>query len=732
MKQPDSKTIAFIDNYSGRRFNLRGSSADKSVIAVIENDGGTWEPHLVNLFHRLIRSDDICLDIGANIGAHTLIMSSLARDGHIHAFEPSSLNFGFLSKNLEDNHATNVTAHRLGLSNVAGPRPFHTLVDIPGASFAGELVTAGQATSRNVGKLIRAGLGCDFPYTSEAAEFSTLDQWTAENNVETSHLVKMDVEGSEDFVVEGGSSFLRKVKPFFISELNIKSLKYYFGIEPINYFNRLADIYEYIYVIDNYGGLVRARKFAQVEACLTEAKYWADVLCSASEVALEPLDPRGSLQRARPLDPAFPEVRSVPSGLGRSRVGAVANDASTAKINVLYFTVVPLAVLNNGGTLCCRNHIRQLASDPQVKLTIATTGPAEWAHGNQEFARTLGYNSIHIPFQCIPKGWRFLPDALLFPHEKWAPEYASINKGLLSVVEELAPDVIIVDYLPSALYVRSIFDLAIPRVVITLNRESEFFREQRRSGQVAGPKLCAWIANFRFWLWERWVQRHCSGLVALSCNDLPTGLPRSVVLETMPPTLARSAERWSDKGSKDVFFVGNVNHYPNRMAMEWICTQLAVEVEALDPEIRFRLIGATKEAVPESWRRPCVEFLGLADDKEVTRRFIESALFIAPIANNFGSKMKLLECLSHGTPFIATVPAMSGLPFLEGLDTIDLKRPRDAARLIGRMLGNPEMLVAMSRSNDEATSRFQATRCGEWGRYLRRVIGSAEASARAG
>jgi hypothetical protein len=398
------------------------------------------------------------------------------------------------------------------------------------------------------------------------------------------------------------------------------------------------------------------------------------------------------------------------------------------KIRVLYFTVVPLASASNGGTMCCRNHVKQLAIDPQVELTVVTSGPGEWTEGHRAFVQSLGCESIHLSFEFSPKGKRRLPDEVLFPQEKWAHEYSNVNDRFVALAEELRSDVIVIDYLPSAAYVASVFGLSIPRVVITLNREADFFREQRKSGQIVGPWFYLWVANIRFWLWERWVQRHCNGLVALSCNDLPSRLPVSIVVEAMAPTLNRSAAKWSYMGNKDVFFVGNMGHYPNRMAIEWICTQLAVEVELLDPEVRFCLIGAARDDVPESWRRPSIRFLGVADDKEVTRRFTESALFVAPISNNFGSKMKLLECLSHTTPFVATVPAMSGLPFLDEVETIDLAEPRDAAKRICRMLNEPESLVASSQRNEASTLRFQAAQQGVWGRYLRRVIASARGS----
>lgn len=722
MSLPNSKSVEFIDRFSGQKFTLCGSSADQSVIGPIETGGGTWEPHLVSLFHRLIRPHDVCLDIGANVGVHSLVMADLAHDGHVYAFEPSSMNFAYLKQNLASNRITNVTACQLGLSNVVGKRAFHTLIDIPGASFASD-----PGTTRSIERAIEDGLGYKFPYTSETVEFSTLDEWLARYRVETVRLVKMDVEGSEDFVVRGGETFLNRAKPFLVAELNTKSLIHYFGIEPRIYFDRLSNIYNHIYMIGEAGELVLVHDFEEVANFLSETKYWADIVCSAVELAPEPyLPPQGlMIELASAIAPCARD--SAPGPEMAQQAVPEPNRRQADRIKALYFTVVPLALLTNGGTMCCRNHVEQLSLDPEVDLTVVTAGPDEWAESHRGFVQALGSDHIHLAFEYSPTEKPKLRDELLFPQEKWAYEYSNLDERLVAVVTDLLPDVIVVDYLPSTVYVRSIFDLPIPRVVVTLNREAEFFREQRKSGQIAGRWYYLLIANIRFWLWERWIHEHCHGIVALSRNDLPTGLPDSIVLDDMAPTFRRSHARWSYKGNKDIFFVGNTIHYPNRMAMEWICTKLAPHMEALDPEVRFRLIGAAEADVPESWRRPSIEFLGVADDKEVTRRFTDSAVFVAPIANNFGSKMKLLECLSHGTPFVATVPAMSGLPFLNELDTIDLQQPKQAALTIYELLRNPEKLEALSRRNDALTAEFQGNRYGAWGRLLHRVLSSVRA-----
>src|ERR1019366_6569447 len=51
---------------------------------------GSFEPATVKLYETLIRQGDIVLDIGANIGAHTLPLARLVGEmGRVIAFEPT-------------------------------------------------------------------------------------------------------------------------------------------------------------------------------------------------------------------------------------------------------------------------------------------------------------------------------------------------------------------------------------------------------------------------------------------------------------------------------------------------------------------------------------------------------------------------------------------------------------------------------------------------------------------
>jgi FkbM family methyltransferase len=82
---------------------------------------GEFEPELQNLLPHLNLSGAVCLDIGANIGLHTITMCGLAGPaGQVVAFEPEAHNFKLLEQNLQLNGVTNVRLEQCVVSDQEG------------------------------------------------------------------------------------------------------------------------------------------------------------------------------------------------------------------------------------------------------------------------------------------------------------------------------------------------------------------------------------------------------------------------------------------------------------------------------------------------------------------------------------------------------------------------------------------------------------------------------------
>ena len=74
-----------------------------------------FEPKIRSIFKDKIKQGDTIIDVGANVGYHTLLLAKLVGGGKVYAFEPEPKAFGLLSKNIKQNGYKNVVLINKGL-----------------------------------------------------------------------------------------------------------------------------------------------------------------------------------------------------------------------------------------------------------------------------------------------------------------------------------------------------------------------------------------------------------------------------------------------------------------------------------------------------------------------------------------------------------------------------------------------------------------------------------------
>ncbi len=82
---------------------------------------GHYEAELLRLIGTMDLKGSICVDIGANLGLHSLAMSAaVGPSGTVFAFEPEAHNFQLLEHNLRANGASNVISRRMAAGEAEG------------------------------------------------------------------------------------------------------------------------------------------------------------------------------------------------------------------------------------------------------------------------------------------------------------------------------------------------------------------------------------------------------------------------------------------------------------------------------------------------------------------------------------------------------------------------------------------------------------------------------------
>lgn len=155
---------------------------------------GEFSEGEVAIFRQWIRTGDIVLDVGANIGAHTLPMAQLVGAiGFVHAFEPQRIIFHLLCANVALNELLNVQAHHAGVGAAAGSSK------VPPLDYGGENNFAGVP--------IGSPYGEDVPIiTVDSLQLPSL------------RFAKIDVEGMERDVLLGAATTIQQLRPVLYIE----------------------------------------------------------------------------------------------------------------------------------------------------------------------------------------------------------------------------------------------------------------------------------------------------------------------------------------------------------------------------------------------------------------------------------------------------------------------------------------------------------------------------------
>lgn len=209
------------------RFKLVVDGVDAAVSSALLASGG-YEPHVTALCAQLCSEGMTALDIGANIGFHTLSLSRLVGpSGKVVAFEPNSENLRLLLASLEVNAVDNVELVPLALDGARGWSHFTTHVGSNGG-------------------LVRE----EAPQFVEGGGFIVPTGALDDLITGPVDFVKIDVEGGEGRVLAGAGETIRRNRPVVITEFSCEMLRRVSAIDPLEYLEFFADLGYCVHVIE--------------------------------------------------------------------------------------------------------------------------------------------------------------------------------------------------------------------------------------------------------------------------------------------------------------------------------------------------------------------------------------------------------------------------------------------------------------------------------------------------
>jgi FkbM family methyltransferase len=177
----------------------------RALTELIPHYLGSYEKERLALLKSFAGPGRVVVDVGANVGFFAV---PLARDAErVYCFEPVPGNAARLRENLALNGARNVELIEAALSDAPGTLPISLREDFRDGSGTG-----------NAAPWI--GDAGDAGFARIEAPMTTLDLWAAGAGLTRLDLIKVDVEGHEDYFLRGARATIARFRPAILAEFN--------------------------------------------------------------------------------------------------------------------------------------------------------------------------------------------------------------------------------------------------------------------------------------------------------------------------------------------------------------------------------------------------------------------------------------------------------------------------------------------------------------------------------
>jgi FkbM family methyltransferase len=172
---------------------------------------GGYEFFISKLFERFVYAGATVVDVGANIGIHSLKLGKLVgSSGSVYAFEPHPMIFQKLDENITLNRMFCIKPIPLGLASKSGEFFLHGFDENSSNQGTSFLTESDEGNQENLSNT----------YT---VNVETLDNFIEYNKLDRLDLIKIDAEGFDLDVLMGSLKSIAQFKPVIIFEYCLKS-----------------------------------------------------------------------------------------------------------------------------------------------------------------------------------------------------------------------------------------------------------------------------------------------------------------------------------------------------------------------------------------------------------------------------------------------------------------------------------------------------------------------------
>lgn len=174
---------------------------------------GEYETYVTKVIGSVVKSGDVCFDVGANFGWFTTYLLNLKRVSKkkvaaVHAFEPLKKVFANLTENINlYGNTKRVHLNNFALTDEIGETSIY-MIDRLGSGHSSLAKTS------------------DEKLTEEKIHTETYNDYVESKNIKNVDFIKIDIEGSELKFLQGGTKmFDQEIPPMMVIEMALDTTK---------------------------------------------------------------------------------------------------------------------------------------------------------------------------------------------------------------------------------------------------------------------------------------------------------------------------------------------------------------------------------------------------------------------------------------------------------------------------------------------------------------------------
>lgn len=163
-----------------------------------------FEKSILNIANILLKKKKLdIIDIGSNIGVHTLNFAKKFSTSKVYSIEPTNFAFNKLKKNIFLNpYLKNICFHQIFLSS---------------EGYKKKKVYSSWNLKNNENEIHKKHMG--MLKSTSNSKLMSLDNFIKKMKINRKTLIKCDVDGNELFVFKSGKNYFKDFKPLIIMEL---------------------------------------------------------------------------------------------------------------------------------------------------------------------------------------------------------------------------------------------------------------------------------------------------------------------------------------------------------------------------------------------------------------------------------------------------------------------------------------------------------------------------------